>query len=255
MISSRSGLELLPVYCIRPLPLSYVRRDMGSLMYRCNNSGSSIDVPIFAWYIEGGGQRILVDTGASAEHMRTHCGLEADDINTFEHVLMTRIGLRPQDIDLVIQTHLMVEHCANTRRCSNARIVVQQAELEFALMPHPILAPYYSRDLFMGLSFEPVDGYSEVVPGIELLPVPGQSPGCQAVCINTEKGAAIITGMCTLEENYYPRAGQRETMPVVPPGIHLDAVQAFNSALRIKGMADVIVPVHEPGLVNIDRIP
>ncbi len=214
---------LLPVYRIRPLPLSYVKLDMDTFTYR-HNSGVSMDVPIFAWYIEGGSQRILVDTGANAEHMAKYRDVEADDINSFDDALMAKTGLKPSDIDLVIQTNLMMDHCANTRKCSSARVVVQQAELEFALSPHPILAPMYVRELFMGLSVQVVDGYSEVMPGIELLPVPGQSPGCQAVSINTSHGKAIISGMCTIEENFNPRAGIRETMPVIPPGIHLNAV-------------------------------
>ncbi len=245
---------LLPVYRIRPLPLSYTKQDMGSFTYRYNN-GISMDMPLFAWYIEGGSQRILVDTGANAEQLRQYRGLEADDIDSFEDALSRKTGLKPTDIELVIQTHLMFHHCANTRKCSSARVVVQESELEFALAPHPILAPLYVRESFMGLSFDVVNGFTEILPGIELLPVPGQSPGCQAVSVNTVQGKVIISGLCTIEENFNPRAGVRERIPVIPPGMHLNAVEAFNSVLRIKGIADVVIPVHDPGLVNVDSIP
>jgi len=252
-MTNEGGASLLPLYTIRPLPLAYVSQDMGNFTYRFNN-GKRIDLPIFAWYIEGGVQRILVDTGANAEHLKKYRGFDAVNIDSFEEVLL-RKGLKPSDIDVVIQTHLMIDHCANTRKCNRARVVVQQNELEFALAPHPILAPTYVRELFMGLNFQLVDGQCEVLPGIELIPVPGHSPGCQAVSVNTAKGRAIITGMCTLQENFEPPPGVREIMPVIPPGIHLDAVEAFNSALRIKAMADILIPVHEPSLVNVDRIP
>ena len=253
MMMSSTGMALLPVHRIRPLPLSYVSQDMGNFTYRYNN-GTRIDLPIFCWYIEGGSQRVLVDTGANAIHMRKYRNFEAQDINLFEDALL-KVGLQPEDIDVVIQTHLMLDHCANTRKCSNATVVVQQAELEFALSPHPILAPTYIRELFMGLKFQLVSGYCEILPGIELIPVPGHSPGCQAVSVNTVKGRAIISGMCTLAENFEPPPGVREFMPVIPPGIHLDAVEAFNGALRIKGMADIVIPCHEPSLVNVDSIP
>ncbi len=253
MITSNDEHALLPVYRIRPLPLAYVRQDMDNFTYRFN-SGKMIDLPIFAWYIEGGSHKILVDTGANAVHMRKYRNFDAQDINTFEDALM-RVGLRPEDIDVVIQTHLMLDHCSNTLKCRNASVIVQQKELEFALSPHPILAPTYVRELFMGLKFQLVNGWCEIIPGIELIPVPGHSPGCQAVSINTAKGRAVISGMCTMAENFEPPAGVRETMPVIPPGIHLDAVEAFNSALRIKGMADIIIPNHEPLLVNVDSIP
>ena len=245
--------SLLPIHRIRPLPLSYVKQDMGNFTYRYNN-GTSIDLPIFCWYIEGGSQRVLVDTGANAAHMKKYRNFDAQDINLFEDALL-KVGLQPEDIDMVIQTHLMLDHCANTRKCTNARVVVQQAELEFALAPHPILAPTYVRELFMGLNLQLVNGHTEILPGIDLIPVPGHSPGCQAVSISTAKGRAVISGMCTVAFNFDPPAGVREVMPVIPPGIHLDAVEAFNSALRIKAIADIIIPCHEPSLVNVDSIP
>ena len=202
MTNSENETALLPVYRVRPLPLAYVTQDMGNFTYRFNN-GTSFDLPIYAWYIEGGSQKVLVDTGANAEHMRKYRNFEATDINTFEDAL-ARVGLKPEDIDMVIQTHLMLDHCANTRKCSKARVIVQQAELEFAIAPHPILAPTYIRELFMGLNLQLVTGHTEILPGIELIPVPGHSPGCQAVSVNTTKGKVVISGMCTIAENFQP---------------------------------------------------
>ncbi|MFC2009169.1 N-acyl homoserine lactonase family protein [Chloroflexota bacterium] len=253
MTESTSSTALLPVYRVRPLPLAYVSQDMGNFTYRFNN-GVRFDLPIYAWYIEGGSQKVLVDTGANAEHMKKYRNFEAVDINSFDDAL-AKVGLKPGDIDMVIQTHLMLDHCANTRKCSKAQVVVQQSELEFAIAPHPILAPTYVRELFMGLNFHLVSGHTEILPGIELIPVPGHSPGCQAVSINTVKGRVVISGMCTIAENFHPPSSVSKTMPVIPPGIHLDAVEAFNSALRVKGMADIIIPCHEPSLVNVDAIP
>jgi N-acyl homoserine lactone hydrolase len=250
---SKRETALLPVYRVRPLPLCYVSQDMGNFTYRFNN-GVRFDLPIYAWYIEGGSQKVLVDTGANAEHMRKYRNFEAIDINTFDDAL-GKVGLKASDIDMVIQTHLMLDHCANTRKCTKAKVVVQQTELEFAIAPHPILAPTYIRELFMGLNLQLVSGYTEILPGIDLIPVPGHSPGCQAVSVNTTEGKVVISGMCTIAENFQPPYNVSKTMPVIPPGIHLDAVEAFNSALRIKGMADIIIPCHEPSLVNVDSIP
>jgi len=158
MTNSENETALLPVYRVRPLPLAYVTQDMGNFTYRFNN-GTSFDLPIYAWYIEGGSQKVLVDTGANAEHMRKYRNFEATDINTFEDAL-AKVGLKPEDIDIVIQTHLMLDHCANTRKCSKAKVIVQQAELEFAIAPHPILAPTYVRELFMGLNLQLVTGHT-----------------------------------------------------------------------------------------------
>jgi hypothetical protein len=58
-----------------------------------------------------------------------------------------------------------------------------------------------------------------------------------------------------VRENFEPPEEVREFMPVVAPGIHLNAVDAFESALRIKGLADILVPMHDLSMVGVKSIP
>jgi N-acyl homoserine lactone hydrolase len=44
-------------------------------------------------------------------------------------------------------------------------------------------------------------------------------------------------------------------MPVITPGMHTNAIEAYDSAVRIKEMADMIIPVHEPEFQQRDSIP
>ena len=94
----------------------------------------------------------------------------------------------------------------------------------------------------------------EIRPGIEAIPAPGHTPGTQAVVINTKQGKAVITGFCTIKDNFEPPDAIREILPVVPPAVHLDAVEAFNTTMYIKSLADILLPVHEPSLMEVDRI-
>ncbi|MBA7619780.1 hypothetical protein ES703_27121 [subsurface metagenome] len=165
------------------------------------------------------------------------------------------MGLKPDDIDLVIQTHLHWDHCANTSKCQKAKVLVTEDELRFALAPHPITGLSYKKDLLQDLNFVLVSGQYEVAPGIELIPAPGHSPGTQAVAINTEQGKAVITGFCCLRENFEPPEEVRKIMPVITPGTHLNAVDAFESTLRIKGLADILIPMHDPSFVGVKSIP
>lgn len=240
-------------YRIRPLALISMENDMSNFTYRFN-FGKKIQLPVYCWYIEGADKHILVDTGADAKMAMEFRGFPAKEIAPFEDALAS-VGLKPEDIDLVIQTHLQWDHCANTSKCKNAKVIATEDELLFALSPHPILAPTYKRDLLKDLDFLLVKGQYEVAPGIELIPAPGHTPGTQAVSINTDKGKAIITGFCCIRENFYPPEEVREVMPVIPPGIHLNAVDAFESALRIKGLADILIPIHDLSLVGVKSIP
>jgi hypothetical protein len=80
--------------------------------------------------------------------------------------------------------------------------------------------------------------------------------GGQAVSIQTKNGKAIISGFCSIKENFYPKkthpmAGH----PVVLPGIMVDAVKAYESILKIKEKADIILSLHDPELLEIKGIP
>lgn len=243
----------MKTYRIRPLLLSKMELDMGILLYR-HRYGEKFMSPACCWYIEGADKHILVDTAADAEMATSYRGFPAEKIMSFEEAL-GGLGLKPDDIDLVIQTHLHWDHCANTAKCTNAKVLVNETELHFAFSPHPMTGLSYKRDLLNDLNFVLLDGHYEVAPGIEIIPAPGHSPGTQAVAINTDKGKAIITGFCCLKENFYPPKELRKIMPVITPGTHTDVKAAYENTLRIKGLADILIPMHEPSLAEAKSIP
>jgi glyoxylase-like metal-dependent hydrolase (beta-lactamase superfamily II) len=247
----------MKTYRIKALPLSSMELDKAVLMYRFHY-GQKIEVPNVMWYIEGAEKNILVDSAADAKLATEFRGLPANEIMSFEDALAS-VGLKPDDIDIVIQTHLQWDHCANTQKCKRAKALVQEDELRFAYAPHPILAPTYKKSLFTGVNFQVVKGYLELFPGIELIPTPGHTPGNMSVAVNTEKGKAIINGFCCLNDNFSPPVGAseelREMTPIIAPGIHLDVVKGFENVLLIKGMADIVIACHDPFFLEPRTIP
>ncbi len=225
-------------------------------LYLIPNLGQ-MAIPALFWYIEGAGQHILVDTGGEGEELRKNSqfGAPWEEVTSFEKSL-ARIGITPDDVDIVIQTHLHFDHTLNTRKCRNAKVYVQKNELAQAYNPHPLTAQMYQwfDKGGKGFNYIIVDGDYELLPGIELLSVPGHSAGCQAVAVSTVKGKAIISGFCSINENFDPPASLKAPQPVICPGIHLNAVQAYESLWRVKRMADIILPVHEPSLTTVDYI-
>ena len=108
---------------------------------------------------------------------------------------LARLGIRPDEVDLVITTHLHWDHAGGlTRRAPaggyeltfpRARHVVQRSEWEFALAPDPrSRAAYFEEDLLpvadAGL-LEIVEGDAEVLPGIEVRQTGGHTPGHQII--------------------------------------------------------------------------
>lgn len=244
-------------YEIIPLVLGDIETDMSGMKYMMD-CGIRITLPVVSFYIKGAEKNILVDTGAPAEIMQKHHPNEpVSDIQSFEEALAKQ-GLTPEDIDIVIQTHLHHDHVGYTAKCTNAKVVVQEDELRFALAPHPLWAGPYGTELLQGLKFQQVKGDAEIADGIKVLLTPGHSPGGQSVAIETAKGTAIITGFCCISETFEVPPQIMKLNPgwlVYAPGFHTDALAAFDSALRVKGLADILVPSHALELREIETIP
>lgn len=253
----------MATYRIRPITLARQKADKGPMTYLVHY-GETIWRPYIFWIVEGAKQNILVDTAIEAADYRSYQpafrDLSIEHLLTFEEGL-AKASLTPADVDIVIQTHLHFDHSYNTFKCDNAKVIVQEKELRYARDPHSVFRSMYARALLEGLDFMTVDGQKEILPGIELIPAPGHTPGCQAVSIRTEAGRAVISGFCCVRENFYPSADIHKTdspfagAEVIIPGIHHDAAQAYDSIVKIKELADIVLPVHEPDLMGVESIP
>ncbi|MFC1942741.1 N-acyl homoserine lactonase family protein [Chloroflexota bacterium] len=233
---------------IHPIPLWTLPYYKASMTYLAN-FGQPLCLTGYVWYIEGAGENILVDSGADGEYLSKN-GLPAYTLQTIESGLNS-VGVTVDDIDLIIQTHLHLDHVACASRFPNSRIIVQKSELEFARNPHSIFEEMYKRELFDGLKLELIDGDLEISEDINIISTPGHTPGSQSVSVRTDEGLAVIAGMCTLLENFYPPTlPNGRTVPVIAPGIHINVIEAYDSVMKIKDMADIIIPIHDPSFIN-----
>ena len=239
-------------YVIRPLPVTRLSIDK-SLMTYMMNIGEKVTCGTYIWYIEGAEENVIVDTGCTAE-LQTAGGFPAEQVASTEEAL-GRVGLKPEDIDVVILTHLHTDHCADAYKYENAKFIVQREELESALNPHPAYSFMFSKRFFENLNFEPVEGEVEVVEGVRVFPTPGHSPCGQSVEVETKVGRAVITGFCCIRENFEPPERLRRRFPLIVPGIHINMIQLYESMVEVKRRSDVIVPIHSSEYLEVDRIP
>jgi N-acyl homoserine lactone hydrolase len=227
----------MAVYTIRPLAVGFNETDQGIMTYQ-RHYGKRIILPIYAFAILGGDKKILVDTGledfVAPDDLEELTGFP---VQPFEEAL-DQIGWTPDDVDIIIHTHLHNDHCENDNMCSNAMVYVQKAELDFCNNPHPIDHRYYP-DVLDGVNIKTLEGDSEIMEGIRVLFTPGHTPGGQSVVVDTEKGKAVITGLCCNAENFLAGGG------VVCPGVHINAIEAYESMKKIVDAADIIIPIHD----------
>jgi glyoxylase-like metal-dependent hydrolase (beta-lactamase superfamily II) len=143
--------------------------------------------------IESAGERILVETGAGDKQdtkFRNIYGLDGPSLVTG----LRHYGLSPEDIDIVIDTHLHFDHCGGNTvlvkdkvipTFPNARYLVQRGEYEHALQPTE-----RDRASYFAENYEPLeaagvltllDGDKAVAPGVECIVVPGHTGHMQCV--------------------------------------------------------------------------
>ena len=240
-------------YLIHPIVMGTKVFDKSMMTYQ-HGFGETYTIPIYGWYLEGGDKRILVDTGEmrpiQSEEREAAIG---GKIHTIDSGL-ERFGLTPEDIDIVIHTHLHADHCENDYRCVNAEIYAHEKEMEAVHGWHPMDYRYvedYIEDVEENgqlRTVAPLPGEElEIVPGVRVLHTPLHTEGGLTVLVDTPAGVAGITGFCVIMENFDPPQDVRAMeMEVIPPGTVIHPVKAYDAMLALRDRVDILIPVHEP---------
>jgi glyoxylase-like metal-dependent hydrolase (beta-lactamase superfamily II) len=142
-------------------------------------------------------QNILVETGIGDKF-----DAKFKDIYNVQHpptllAGLGKLGLKVEDVDIVINTHLHFDHCGwNTRRLDGktvptfprARYLIQRGEWQQALNPTERDRASYIEEFFKPAEpqTEFLEGDAEVAPGIRVEVVPGHTRHLQ--CVRIESG-------------------------------------------------------------------
>lgn len=245
------------IYRIHPIVVGAKIFDKGMMTYQ-HDYGKPFVIPIYSWYIEGGDKNILVDTGEFAPRSSSEIEKAVGKVYKFEEGL-AKYGLKPEDIDIVLHTHLHNDHCENDSKCTNAVFYVHEKELKQIHNPHP-LDFRYNEDFILEIEQNgqiiTLSSDREILPGIRMIHTPAHTPGGMSILINTEKGDVLITGFCIIEENLNPPPKILGMgMEVIPPGTLINSYDAYDIVLKAKNMAQMVIPLHEPKYASLDTIP
>ena len=230
-------------YAITPLLVGIREVDQGIMTYQ-RGYGKRIWLPMWSFLLQGEGKNILVDTGLDDFMTPPEFTEETGLVPLAMEDALETVDLTPEDIDIVINTHLHDDHSGTNLLFAGAEFYIQSIELDCCRNPHP-LDYRYEPEFIDGLNIVPVDGNLTVLPGLDLVLTPGHTPGCQTVRVETKKGPAVIPGMCCHNDNF-PQSG-----PAVCPGVHSNAFEAYDTAQNIKQMGGVILPLHELTVAEI----
>jgi len=143
---------------------------------------------------------------------------------------LSSVDVAPEDIDVVINTHLHLDHCgwntmldesgSVTPTFPNARYVIQRGEWEAAMNPNELGSGSYLKENFEPLEaagqLDLIDGEEQITPHLRVQPWKGHTDHHQIVILDSEGCGGVYIG------------------DIVPTSAHLRAayVTAFDASAQ-----------------------
>ncbi len=214
-------------------------------------------LPIMCVLIEHEGRYILYDTGANMfamkghwpEHIQDTYDLHQDIEQNIE-IQLAKCGVRAEQIDTVIISHMHFDHIGNLHLFQHADIYVPKADfMEAHTTVHVSDDPttyggYVKNDLDVTLSkVHLVEDEFEIIPGVKLLNLPGHTPALLGLMIQLPKEGTFIFSMDAIyiNEIYGP--------PAKATGLIYNRIDFFNSIEKVRALTKkhhaTMIPGHD----------
>ena len=210
----------------------YFTLDKSFLVYT-KYQGQIYEAALKPLLIIAGKEKILVETGIG-ELPETYRKFHTVKRNPDQalRAQLQKHKIKPEEITLVINTHLHFDHCGNNTLFSNAKFYVQAEELRYAYAPDRFQKAAYLKKFFdANLDYVPIRGKYRLTDNIVLVPTPGHSIGHQSVLIKGERKNYMYCGDASpLRENLEKRD---------IPGVLYRADQALKSIDKLRSIKNV----------------
>jgi N-acyl homoserine lactone hydrolase len=213
----------------------------GPLGFFLEGTHGELTAPIPSYLIEHPKGTVLFDTGMHpdcqhdpasrvaaqiVEHFRFHFS-EGEEVSA----RLRAIEREPEDIDLIVNSHLHFDHAGGNALIPNATVVVQRSEWQAGQDPDIAAALAFDpRDYDIGHKMKLVDGEHDLFGdgSVVLLPTPGHTPGHQSLKLRLDSGEIVLAAdacyLCrTLRERHLP-------------GMTHDREQMLQSLDRLEGL-------------------
>ena len=176
------------------------------------------------------------------------------------------LGVRPEEIDVVINTHLHADHCGwNTRSLEDGRLVptfprarylIQRGEWEAAIQPNERTRATYLGENLLPLEeagvLELIDGEMAVTREVTIIPTPGHTQDHASVVLTSGGETALYIGDMVQHTVQLERTAWVSAFDVLPLVSMETKKRLVERAIRERAL---VVGVHcpYPGLGHLTR--
>lgn len=208
-----------------------------SIFLPASERSETIELPVSSALLRHGEANVLFDTGCHptvAEDAEGRWGglakLMTPIMQPGEHVLtgLAGLGLSPNDIDLVINSHLHPDHCGCNSFFHKATFLIHAEELAAARAPDGEASGYLAAEWHQPMPIEAINGERDVFADgrLVLIPLPGHTPGSIGALARLDRSGSFLLAGDTVS--------LRETLDtgIIPRN-------TWNAAALAKSLAEV----------------
>lgn len=205
-----------------------------------------IRIPVYAVLIDHPDGKILYDLGCHPDAMKGHWpkGLQAvfpyyfnQNQDFVKQLALT--GTKPEDIKTVVLSHMHMDHAGNLHLFKHADVYVHRKDFEYgqALVNSSTDARnyggYVKADLEVPVKeFHLVEEDFILAEGIEIITLPGHTPGILGIVVKLKKSGVIIFPQDAVNTS------KNFTIPPKLSSIIYDNLAYFNSIEKVRSIAN-----------------
>jgi len=162
-----------------------------------------IDLPVSSALIRHKQGNVLFDTGCHpsvVDHAEERWGPLAKVMKPImgaDEMLLPSlgcVGLGPDDIDIVVNSHFHTDHCGCNQFFRKATILAHAKEVEAAKAPGAETAGYLRVDWDCGQPMQTVNGEKDLFgdASVVLVPLPGHTPGTLGALVSLDRDGQFL---------------------------------------------------------------
>jgi glyoxylase-like metal-dependent hydrolase (beta-lactamase superfamily II) len=162
------------------------------------------------------------------------------------------LGLVPEAVDLVIHTHLHVDHVGWNGSFPNARHIIHEKDLAYFSTPQSLSTRPHLHEKVLALRdsgrLDLIDAAAEPITGVKIVPTPGHTPGHISVRVESDDRAFLVLGDIVVHP-----------LQLLDPDIRSTSDHDQEHAARTRrsvldGLADDGIPVLNSHLHGVGRL-